>query len=203
MKINAVISPKRAIKNNIRFDLNILKISAFISFSVLCGVAVYICFREAIYEDVDEYFILFTDFMKNKSKSEIFTDLLISVIPYFLIMILLSTSVLGEVLLYIVTLFKTLGLGVLVTHIYYTYELKGIEYCFLIFHPSKLLYLFAIILLINNCCFTVKSVKSVNAVAKMNYSEIIYRHIIVLVLLVTSVIIQIVLTSVFSGFFDF
>ncbi len=165
MKISAVISPK-IIKNSSK-QMKYDKIT-LINFSVLAiglalGVFVYISAKEYLTGEIWDYFINFTTDFSSKTSIEILSGILLSHLPYLLFMIILGTSIYGVIPAIIISVIKTMGLGLVISHIYSTYSLKGIEYTFMVFFPGKFVLLFSMMILMHVCINSSRKIQILSA----------------------------------------
>ena len=207
MKINAVITARRIKMPENKF----YNISAFISaipigMGIIFGCVVYLLFGEQIKGELWDFFISFTTEFIGKTKTEILTGLILSNVPYLLFMYLFGTNLRGTYLTFTLSFFKSFGLGLLSSYIFSTYALKGIEYCLLIFFPGKVLMIFSMLLLTDNCYNA--SLKLSDKVKEKNDSHIDLirydlRTIFISVLVVLSCVVDFVMIICFSTLFDF
>lgn len=155
MKVSAVITANKfrtdAVKNN---PYGIIIVFLSVALGLVCGCSVYTVADNSIFSSLSEYFIDFATDFSNKNKPEIFSGLIVSDIPYFLAMFILGTSALGSVPALFLSFFKSAGIGAVVTFLYATYSLKGIEYCLLMLFPSNTLMIFAMLILTHSCYIT-------------------------------------------------
>lgn len=132
-----------------------------------------------------------------------FSSMLFLVIPY-----LLGYSAIGQVGTLFVPLFKGLGLGATLGHLYLTYGLKGIGYSALIIVPQTAIALFAIIIAcresikLSNLFFVSilpdrEKVVTSNTVKMYNI-----KFIILLIFIVVSAIVDATFVALFSGMFQ-
>jgi len=126
--------------------------------SVLAGIA----FGSCVYNLPDiscknELLSLFIDFsteITDKTYIEIFSGIVISGVLYFISMFILGGNVFGKELSLLATAVKALGIGALISFLYYQHGVEGFEYALLIFLPGKFVLIFAM-LFFTECCFNV------------------------------------------------
>ena len=152
---------------------------------------------------MDEVFLSSIESFKDKSKPELFSDLLLGPFIFNLIIVLFSTSVFGDKIVSVLLYIRTLGLGLLISYIYSRYGLIGIEYVFLIILPGKLIYILSLVLAIKNCYFTVNLIKEKSESNNRQLNVIIIRYVIALLLLIFSVVIDTLNRAIFSDLFTF
>ena len=204
MKINAVIS-----KPSIKFDLSD-KLAMFsaviIAVGIVTGAMIYSVAKSEIVNLLCEYFTSFVTDFANKNKPEIISGLILSNIPYFIMMLIFGTNVAGTPGVIALTYAKSMGIGLLYTYIYEAYALKGIEFCLLVLLPGKFVLIFAIILLTQNCMLTSNNLRKN---LKCEESRVVPLHkfalrsmIIAVIFILSSVVDYFTLTG-FSALFDF
>ncbi len=206
MKINAVIIPKRTFKpkeKSLPFNKNLLIITAILSVAALSGVLLYIIAKSQIDVHLSESFNFYTQSFIKKSKPEMFSGLLLEGLPYFFLMLLFSTSVIGDVFIYTLSFIKVLGLSTCITYIYSVYELKGIEYCLLVLLPGKFFLILGILLLINCCSSIIKTVTKRSKEFNFEPKNIAVKTVAVLIILLISSTVELLTTSMFSDLFAF
>ena len=163
-------------------------------------------FENQISEKLIITFVEFSTIHTNKSDAEIFSGIVLSIIPYLIIMYFLGTSARGTSAIFILTFLKALGLSVATTYIYFTYELKGIEYCLLVFFPGKILLIFSMLLLTENCYLTSKyikkSIKNKND-SKVDLAKYDFRIVFIAFIMLISCVVEFVLIKAFSTLFVF
>lgn len=173
---------------------------------LLLGCLFCFLFENQITEKLITAFVEFATNHSNKSGLEIFSGIVLSIIPYFLIMYFLGTSARGTSAIFLMTFLKALGLSIVTTYIYFTYELKGIEYCLLVFFPGKILLLFSMLLLTENCYVTSKqiqrTVKNKNE-SKVDLIKYDFRNVFIAVIMLLSCLVEFVLIKAFSTLFVF
>lgn len=173
---------------------------------LLMGCIFSYLFENQTGEKILSAFIDFATNHSNKSSAEIFSGIVLSLIPYFILMYFLGMSPRGKAAIFILTFLKSLGLSVVVTNIYFTYELKGIEYCLLVFFPGKIFLLFSMLLLTENCYATSKliqqTIKNKNE-TKVDLLKYDFRNVFIAVIMLLSCVIEFVLIKAFSTLFVF
>ncbi len=173
---------------------------------LLMGCLFCFLFEKHLNEKLFSVFIDFTTNFTNKSSIEIISGIILSIIPYFIIMYFLGTSARGTSAIFLLTFLKSLGLSIVTTYIYFTYELKGIEYCLLVFFPGKILLLFSMLLLTENCFITSKhiqkTIKNKNE-SKVDLSKYDFRNVFIAIIMLLSCVVEFVLIKAFSTLFVF
>ena len=204
MKVKAVIN-KPEIKLDSTGKSSV--VSAVVIFSgVIAGIALYIVSDEALLEDLGNRFILFANEFINKNKPEIFSGLIFQDIIYCAFMLVFAFCIFGTPIVFLLSFIKAMGLGLLTTYIYDIYALKGIEYCLLVIFPGKLILIFAMILLTQNCY-----VNSTQMTKKLLYQsdggvslkKYILRTQIILIVIIISSITDFITLNSFSSLFGF
>ena len=204
MKINAVIS-----KPTLKFEFAD-KIAVFsavlIVIGIISGTVIYSVTKNNIVDSICEYFISFITDFSNKNKPEILSGLILSNIPYFIMMLIFGTNVIGTPGVIALTYAKSMGIGLLYTYIYDAYALKGIEFCLLVLLPGKFILILAMILLTQNCYVTSNNIRkslynSENRAVSL--SKFALRSLIIVTLFVISSIVDYFTLTSFSSLFDF
>lgn len=204
MKINAVIS-KPTVKYNIADKTAILS-AGVITISIIVGAIIYSIVRSDVTDTLCEYFLRFTTDFTNKNKPEIISGLFLSNIPYLILMFIFGTSYIGVPAVFLLSAVKSIGLGMLTTFIYDTYSLKGVEYCLLVLFPGKFIFIFAMILLTQNCCINSMNVKQMIREKKdgvVQSDKYILRYILLLIAFMLSSAVDFLTIKVFSTLFNF
>lgn len=207
MKINAVITAKRLkTPENNYYNISALISAIPIGVGIISGCIVYLLFGEIIKGELWNFFIRFTIEFTGKTKVEILTGLLLSNVPYLVLMYLFGTNLRGTYLAFALSFFKSFGLGLISTYIYCAYSLKGIEYCLLIFFPGKVIQIFSMLLLTENCHNM--SLNLSNVVKEKNDSHIDLmryelRNIFISALFTLSCIVDFIMIICFSTLFEF
>ena len=204
MKINAVIS-----KSSVNLDSTYKSaiISAItIAVSIIIGAVIYILSKDNFDSSLVEYFINFSTDFSNKNKPEILSGIILSHIPYFIMMIIFGTSVFGTPAVIFLTSIKSMGIGLLTTYIYSSFSLKGIEYCLLVMFPGKSVLLFAMILLTQSCFVTSNDIRHSlkNKEGRVvPFDKFAIRSILIFCLILLSAIIDFLAIISFSSLFNF
>ena len=194
----------RDIKNSYAFKNK----NIFLIFIIMMSAVffVYLTYKSKLFEGIFsgniELLNVYLNFIKNNSKPEVFTGLLLSAFVCYLSVALFSTSIIGAPLIYITVFFKVTGLGTLLFSLYSEYGLSGIEYSVLVLLPGKYLMLLSLLLLSDSSSRLCTSI----AGDIKGKSEEIKKYIIILVftalLMLISVIIDYFAVTVFAGLFD-
>ena len=204
MKISAVI-------NRPAFQVDNTKKSAVISslvliMGVVAGTLIYIITKSCTANILNEYFISFSKEFINKDKSEIFSGLVFQNLIYFIVMLVLATCAFGTPAVFVLSFIKVMGLGMLVTYIYDSYALKGLEYCLLILFPGKLILIFSMLLLTQSCYLMsidiYDKIKSNND-RVVDFKKFSLRALLIFVFMFLSGILDLITFTSFSTLFNF
>ena len=204
MKINAVIS-----KSSVNVDSTYKSaiISAItIAVGIIFGAIICILSKDNLNLSLIEYFINFSTDFSNKNKPEILSGIILSHIPYFIMMIIFGTSVVGTPAVILLTNIKSMGIGLLTTYIYSSFSLKGIEYCLLVMFPGKFVLIFAMILLTQNCFVTSNDIRQrlTNKEGRVvSLEKFAIRSILIFGLIILSALIDFFAIISFSSLFNF
>ncbi len=204
MKINAVIS-KPSLKLNSTDKTAVLS-AAIIVLGVMVGTVIYSVTKDGLINDLCDYYLFYVTDFSNKNKPEILSGIILSNIPYLIMMLIFGTSVVGIPGVVALTFTKSMGIGLLVTYIYEAFALKGIEYCLLVLLPGKFIMIFAMILLTQSCYVNSLSIRKC-----MNNSEdrvvslhkFALRSFVIVMLFIFSSVVDFLTLKGFSTLFDF
>ena len=152
LKINAVIIPKDKInfskiflpENNKGYLL-----TAYLSFAVVSGIIVFSVFKNQMTAEYAEVFAKFIVGTMSKNEFNLFLSLLRNTLPYILIVCFLSVSAFGDILIYLASFIKFAGYGAFAVFLYTQYGISGIKYLFYIFMPGRIIFIIALLFLIN------------------------------------------------------
>ncbi len=153
MKISAVISPKmiKHKKRYVIYDKISLINFLILTTGLLSGVLIFVAAEEYLIGEIYENFIRFSTDFSSKTSLEILSGNIISHIPYIALLVIFGLSIYGTIPILLISLIKTMGLGLVSAYIYSTYSLKGIEYSIMVFFPGKLILIFSILILMHIC----------------------------------------------------
>lgn len=204
MKLSAVIKRPSVSSNP-------AKSSAMISASIIIvgitvGTALYVLSEKAIENQLWNYFISFSTDFANKNKPEIFFGLVMQNLAYFSVTLFCALCVFGTPAVFFLSFTKSLGLGMLTTYIYDSFALRGIEYCLLVFFPGKILLIFAMILLTQNCYVMSTDInRSIRNKSEggVEFRKFTLRGLFILFLIILSSLIDFLTVISFSSLFDF
>lgn len=204
MKINAVIS-KPTVKIN-SANKTAIASAVIIAVGIIIGSLTISVSDESIIAKLMDYFISFATDFTNKNKPKILSGIMLSNLPYLISMLILGTSVFGTPAVVLLTAGKSVGMGLLTTYIYSAYSLKGIEYCLLVFLPGKIVMIFAMILLTQNCILTSMSIwqsTKTQGSGVVAIDKFMLRSVFIVSLFLLSALIDFLAIISFSQLFDF
>lgn len=205
MKINAVITPKKLnIKEN-TLSKNKITVTTFLIMilGIIFGAVFYNFAHSELKNNLEIAFRSFNDDFINKSKPEILSGLLLTALVYIVLVFLFSTSVIGAPFIYSLTFFKLLGLGTLVSYIYSSYGLKGVEYCILILLPGKFFMILGSLILTDSSVYFSRSIRKISDNNKAELKKQFAIFIIVLIIFTVSVAVDYFTLIFFSDLFSF
>lgn len=203
MKVNAVVF---SLKGLFRKDQGLL--AAFLSAltGLVSGAFVYAFVLHEKNDLIVGAFIKFTTKFSDKSDIEIFSGFALGVLFYFAALFISGSSFLGKRLSIVITLFKTAGIGTLISHLYITYGLKGLEYVLLVFFPGKIIFIFAAVLM-TKCCFDMSSSVKNGVDEKGSAAQLIKMYylktLVYLLIFILSSAVDFFTIKIFSDLFDF
>lgn len=206
MRISAVFSSDIINKERFIKDKILLFSFVVIAAGIISGIILFVFANNLFGNEISDMFSdYFTD-LSDKTKIEIFTGMLVSSLPYVILMILFGTSAYGTAVIAIISFIKVIGLGILSSFLYSSYALKGIEYSFLVFFPGKFILILSVLFMMNTC---INNSLEINRVLKgerkaenssLNYSV---KVITAVIMFIISSAIDCLMTVSFSSLFSF
>ncbi len=204
MKVSAVIATK---KLNLKPQNTSVMISFLpIAIGLVTGSVIYILCQEYLTGKLWDYFIGFTTEFSSKNTPEIISGLIVSNLPYIMLMFFFGTGAFGAPIVLILSFIKSAGLSLTATYIYAAYALEGIEYCLLVFFPGKVLLLFSMLLLTQNSFTTSLDVGRVikgTAESEVRLDRYILRSALILAIFILSSLVDFLMIISFSSLFSF
>lgn len=205
MKINAVILRKDKIKSIRHLSDNRNKqifLTVYLSVFVLAGIILFIYLKEKSAGTVNLSFNEYIQFIKTESKPVVFMGLLSGNISFFVLIIFLSSNLFGKPLIYILCALKISALSFVVTYLYNTFQIKGIEYALLVLLPGKLLLILAIILSITLASDFIDEFIRRKSESKAVFSNSIIKLLFVFSIILLSTAIDTITAVSFSALFQ-
>ena len=206
MRISAVVTKDMIKSSNIIKDRLNLEIFIVIALGIISGTVFYIYSEPHIAEEIGNSFAAFCTGFTQKTKAEVFTGLLLGHLPYVIFMLILGKSSIGYIVIPLISYVKIMGIGFLNSYLYAVFGLKGVEYSLLIFLPGKFLMLFSVIFLMQCCIKNSVGIKSyIKGETEAENNSTIYsvRIMIAVIILISSSLIDCILTVSFSSLFSF
>lgn len=152
MKVSAVISAKGLGRKKFNKTISSVVIAALpLILGIIFGSITYFLSDKSIFDSLKTYFLEFATEFSGKNKPEIISGLIVSYIPYVIIMLIFGMCACGAMPIFLVSFFKSAGIGMTATYIYDVYALKGLEYSLLVFYPGKIIAVFAMLILTHSC----------------------------------------------------
>lgn len=206
MKVSAVINAKKFSAR----QLHKLP-SAFASFipialGLVFGSIIFNFSEESIFSSLKTYFLTFSTDFSNKSTLEIISGMLLTYVPYFIMMVIFGMCALGTAPVFVLSFFKSAGIAMTATYIYSVYALKGVEYCLLIFYPGKVLSLLGMLMLTHSCYFMSTSISGLikgKNDAKVEIEKYFLRSLLIGLIFIFSSLIDFLMIKCFSSLFSF
>jgi hypothetical protein len=132
-----------------------------------------------------------------------------SVLPYYIVVFLLGTSIIGFVASPLVLLYRGILFGAVSGFMYFTYKLEGVIFCLLILIPSVLVSVFGLICLAKEAFsfsyrlggICIKTTKPINI--SSHFRNYYLQSALTLIPAVCSMILDVGMSALFIGFFDF
>lgn len=203
----------RIIKINSKFKV-LTEHSGFLSLILLFIIffslgCVFIFKNNYVLEFIKNEVIYFLSTRKGGKFTAIFLNSILFIIPCTLTSFVCGTSIVGCVLSPLFLIYKSFVLGAYAGYLYATYQLEGIVFNALVFIPSALVSVFALILSIRESVsfsviladMCIKGQKNINMIT--NFKYYCYKHLIILGLLLLSVLLDIGCSALFIKFFNF
>ncbi len=207
MKINAVFRTNKAVKpvGEGRGVTPYIP-PVCIGLGLIIGTVFFLVCGTEIESELWELFIDFSLNYSNKTSMEILSGMIISNIPFFAAIYLLGTSSRGYIGISLLCFVKSFGFGLLTSYLYYSYELRGIEYCLLVLFPGKIIFFFALLLL-SESSFSLslslsKAIKQKDG-PHPDLSKYDLRTVVLYLIVLVSALIDLMMIKCFSSLFVF
>ena len=171
--------------------------------SVISGSLFYYQSNMILKEKIAEIFTCFNEQFITRNKAEIFFSMLTLALFYIILMLLSSTSIIGSLFVYSINFIKISALSIVVTHIYFVYGLRGLEYSLLVILPGKLFLLLSYLIITDACIEITKNIRSVSLKHKSDVKNISVRVVTGVILSTLHVITDYTVLTLFSGLFEF
>ncbi len=208
MKINVSIS-RRGLKSflgeiNENKTIAISFLTVFIS--LISGVIYFLFTEENEKKILENHFLQYIDSLVNSDKLDILLSLLKHNLCFIFIIFILGTSLIGYVLIIVVSYLKCLGITFLNCLVLSLYGLKGFEYICMLQLPGKLIFLFSLLLIMRiGIDSSLKIKKTVftsdkNSLFMGNY---LIQNLTVSTFFILSILVDFICISLFLPIFDF
>lgn len=206
MKVSAVINAKKFSTR----QLHKLP-SAFVSFipialGLIFGSIIFNFSGDSIFSSLKTYFLSFSTDFSNKSTLEIISGMLLTYLPYFIMMVIFGMCALGTAPVFVLSFFKSAGIAMTATYIYSVYALKGVEYCLLIFYPGKILSLLGMLMLTHSCYFMSTGISRLikgTGNTEVEIEKYILRSLLIGAIFILSSLVDFLMIKCFSSLFSF
>ena len=158
MKVNAFLTKKTAHEKSENYisTPTVFSIIAILT-GFVSGALLFCFFKGRLTDDILRLFISFFYDTSGKTNTEILSTMILSVLPYIIIMLILAFDLFGTHLCLIFTFFKSLAPTLLFSFLYNEYGLKGAEYVFLVLAAGEIISVFGI-LLTCSCCYIMSKI---------------------------------------------
>lgn len=133
--------------------------TAVFTLGIIVSAIVFILNQNFISENIASYFNSFYLSLSSKNFLEIFCGDILVLLPFYVLLVIFGTSAFGSVAGLVTLFFKSFGLGATVSFLFYKYQLKGIEYFLLVFLISKLILVFDLLFISQNCVSSSQKIK--------------------------------------------
>lgn len=205
MKINSVIINRfKAYKTTDLSRYSGTLVTFFIMLSAMISGSVFYFMSDIGLKDkIGEVFVHFNEQYMAKSKPEIFLGLLMWALLYLITMLLCSTSVIGTPFVYLINFIRISALSILISHMYWSYGLRGFEYSLLVLLPGKLFLLLSYLIITDVCIDITKNIRSVSEKYRSDVKNIFMRVIIGIIMTLLQIITDYSVLTLFSGLFEF
>ena len=206
MRISAVVTTNIAGKESIVKDRAIIISFAVSLLAVISGTLIYIFAESLIFDEILNIFTRFSTDFTAKTKTEIFSGIILSHIPYVFLVAIFGMTSIGVYLVSVVSFIKISGISIVNAYLYSSFGLKGIEYAALVFLPAKFILIFSVIYLMhtamNNSIYINRLTKGERVQENSGISYLI-KVIAAVILLIIASITEGVLATSFSSLFEF
>ncbi len=150
MKFSAVIIPKNGLKKtekgSSRGDYKLLLSFLSVFLGLLLGALIYVILSEKLKGSIWNLFKSFFSDFSNKTNPEIISGLVLSEIPYLVVMFILGLSAIGYPIVLVISTIKCMAPTLLFSYLYSAFGLKGAEYVFLVLALGKIIMLLGVIM---------------------------------------------------------
>ncbi len=201
MKIKAVFMSRPKSKSRRAFSkekTNNYTLIFFLSAAVILGVIIFAVNKSSIVNEFSEPYVYFLDSLATKSKPDIFLGLIKNTLSYVLLVLLFSTSAIGDILIYLLSFIKLAGMSAFTAFLYSRFGIAGIKYCFAVYIPGKCLFTVATLILIDLCIKISKDYRQKNRMSKQETQQAGKKMILVVLFLIASVCVEFFCLCVFT-----
>ena len=202
-------------KNTLTVNLNAIKphlqfiiLAIFFIIGIVIG-SLFVGRFESLVAFFEDKVVSFYEIRKSFNFLTVFSNSLLNAMPYYLVVFLCGTSIIGCAVTPIVLILKGFFFGAFSGYMYFTYRLDGIMFNALLLIPTGVVCAFGLLLLakesfsfsylLSSIC--IKSGKTANIYS--NFKTYCIKGLICSIFAVIAVFIDIGLSALFTGFFDF
>ncbi len=206
MKISATFPSEIMKKERFVKDKTLLFSFIVIAAGLIGGTIMFAFTNGLLGNEIPDLFSDYFAALSYKTKTEVFTGMLITNLPYIILMIVSGSSAYGTVLIAILSFVKVSGLGILSSYFYSCYALKGIEYSLLVFFPGKFILILSVLFMMHICINNSLQInKLIKGEWKTENSSLHYsvKVVTAVILFVISALIDCFMTVSFSSLFSF
>ena len=184
----------------------ILIITFIVSFLLGC---IFVFKNYNLQEFIGSEFITFFNIRKSGTFGTMLLNSILFIFPCALLSFVCGTSLVGCVLSPIFFMYKSFIFGSYAGYIYENYQLEGIIFNALIFIPSAVVSIFALLLSVRESVgfsvifarLCIKGKKSVNII--FDFKSYCYKHIVILCIVFLAIILDLGCSALFIKFFNF
>ena len=144
----------------------------FLSFAVVTGVVVYSVNKNELNSTFSGMLADFCNDFTCSGKIDIFFFLLKNMLPYIVTVLLLSTSAIGDILIYLLTFIKISGMSTYTAFLYTQYGIAGIKYTFSVFLPGKCIFIIAALILTDLCTKISRDYRQKNKLSEPEFKKV-------------------------------
>lgn len=205
MKVNAFYNKTNQNKR-FKIDNKILLVSLTMILAIVIGSIISIRYRNFFCNEINNKFISFYTDNTDQSFFQNFLSIIYENFVFVFLCLLSGTSIIGFIPVALLVFFKTIGLSVLTSYIFYSYLLKGLEFYFLIIYPGKILLIFTILFVASSSLRLTENIYKVvdkNENADINKAIILKQMLLSILLVLISALIDTILFESFSVLFNF
>lgn len=202
MKVNAALIKNKNIKNAAT-DKSIVTAFLSVASGLVSGGVLFALNKEVCVNEIHGLFTVFMKRFENDNTIFILITMLLSGLIYYAVIIISGTSIAGKNIILFYTILNFSSLSMIASYLYSEYNLKGLEYCLLVFYPGKMIYLFSSLLAVKNAIEYCNALKCRPVEAINSKKRYICTNGIIFLLFASGITIDFIMIKTFSSLFTF